>query len=264
MKSLIFAVFLAVSTVSAAQTSASLPSPVQDISARSVLEQAGHALAPLPAGIKFRNYALTGTIQLEGTPGQHSVKILSRSDGDLRFEIEFSDGTTHSVVIRAGHSGRIKGESGREMRINNNALAGTEIAFLPTPAGLAELAADARAIDAGGAEIVAGRTVHRILLTRQYPKEKDPLGIRTERSKTELLVDTETFFILRVRHLAYGPDANAHKNAVRELEFSDYREVSGCWVPFQMLETLDGQRTWTISVSSIELNPNLTDLDFKF
>jgi hypothetical protein len=265
MRSFLCVLLLFGSARNFAQAPAASPSATaQDAAALQILKQAVHTLAPSPASARFKDYALTGSIEVPGTPGDNRVKILARGSSDLHFEIAFADGKTHSVITREGHGGRIRNASGNERKITHNSRAGTEIAFLPVPSALAEMVASARLVEDGGSETVNGRAAQRVVIARQYPKEKDPFGTFTERSRTELFIDVESFVILKIRHSAYPPDASAMKSVVRELEFSDYREVNGCLAPFQISETLDGQKSWTIYVTSLDFSPNLADPDFQF
>jgi hypothetical protein len=228
--------------------------------AKGLLQQTISAMSAAPNAPAVRDFSLAGSMQIADSEAMNPVRILSRGTDDMRLDITMSEGGTHSVAFLRGR-GRMRDRPGKEVVLSSASRAGTDIAFLPTPGMLADILDSARQITDLGSDLVNGRAVRRIVVSRQYSKEKDPLGVMTARSKTEFFIDAESFLILKIRNIAY--DARGQKSSQRELTFSDYRAVNGVILPFSIAESSDGQKSWAITVESLDLNPKLTDADFK-
>jgi hypothetical protein len=229
-------------------------------SARQILEQTIATMSPGSTGGAIKDFSLAGSIQIAGSSSAGSVRILSRGNDDMRLDIAMQGGGTHSVAFLRGR-GLVRDRQGTETRLSSSSRAGTEIAFLPTPGVLSDFLGSAREITMSADETVNGRLAHHLTLSRQYPQAKDPTGLISARSRTEFFIDAETSLILRIRQVVY--DTRGKTSSQRELAFSDYRPINGLVLPFSITEISDGQKTWTITVESISLSPELSDTDFQ-
>jgi hypothetical protein len=63
-------------------------------------------------------------------------------------------------------------------------------------------------------------------------------------------------------HFLTHPDDNLLTNIPIDVLFSDYRVVSGVQVPFRIQRFLNGTLQLDITISSVSINPGLTDSDF--
>jgi len=234
----------------------------QAATAQQLIERAIQTLAISPDAMKFKSFALTGNIVPQGTADSQAIRVLVRGLYDLRFEIAHQDGSTHLVVTRAGGKGALRDAAGRVTKITRNARAGTEVPFLPLPGMLAELLAYAGTITDLGIDTMGGRTVHHVVISRQFPQGSDPDGTMTARSTVDIFIDSENFLIVRLGHAA--ADLSGKRSIARTVTFADYRPVNGAMVPFLITESLDGQKTWSIAVSSIDFNRKCQDTDFQF
>jgi hypothetical protein len=207
----------------------------------------------------IKDFRLTGFMQISGSSLRNTIKVVSRGPDDMRLDIAMAEGGTHSVTFLGGQ-GKMRDRMGKETALSGSSRAGGEIAFLPTPAALSELLGSARAIEYVGSETVNGRPAHHIVVARQYSKNRDPLGVATAHSRTELFIDVHTSLVVKIASLVY--EARGQKSSRRELILADYRAVNGLILPFSITEMLDGQVSWAITVESIELNPKLADKDF--
>ena len=54
------------------------------------------------------------------------------------------------------------------------------------------------------------------------------------------------------------------KGQISQIKMSDYKEVSGLYFPYSMVQGLKGGQSQPIVIESIEVNPAVTDADFKF
>lgn len=234
----------------------------QGATARQVIEHAIQVLTLSPDAIGFKSFALTGNMLPEGSADSQAISVLVRGLYDVRFEIAHQDGRTQLVVTRAGGKGALRDVTGRVTKITRNTRAGTEVPFLPLPGMLADLLASAGTIADLGIDTVGGRTVHHVVISRQFPRGNDPDGTMTARSTVDIFIDSENFLILKLGHTA--ADLSGRRSITRTVTFTDYRPVNGAMVPFLITESLDGQKTWSIIVSSIDFSSKFQDTDFQF
>lgn len=59
------------------------------------------------------------------------------------------------------------------------------------------------------------------------------------------------------------PDADMNRDIGVEVDYSDYRLVDGVQVPYRIRKYLNGSLILDISVSSVIVNPTLSDSDFQ-
>lgn len=231
----------------------------QSVSARQLVEQAIAALTLSPDGYHFKNFALVGTIRRTGAANE-PVKIIGRHLYDLRFDISLADGSTHSVMRSRG-KGTIRRPDGTSIQIRENLRVGTHAPFLPLPGLLADLLASGAVITDQGSETISGRVARHVSLARQFPPQADPGGRMSAGSRIDLFIDSQNFQIVQISHAV--PDPSGRWALSRVATFADYRAVRGLMVPFDLSETIDGQTTWTITVTSIDLSPAIQDSDFQ-
>lgn len=246
---------IGMATLGHSQTSGGQPA----MSAQQLMAKAVAAMSASQSAGEIRAYSLQGVMQRAGSSEGEPIKVQARGRYDMRVEINMREGT-HSVALLGGR-GKIKDRFGKESVASGGPPTGTEIAFLPLPALIGEVAAQGQSGSFLGTEMLDGRLVHHVSFSTPSTQEKAAAGILQGRSQTEFFIDAETFLVVKIRHLAF--DSRGQRPLVRELSFSDYRPSNGLLLPFTLAETISGQRTWTISVNSIELNPKLTDASFQ-
>jgi hypothetical protein len=80
----------------------------------------------------------------------------------------------------------------------------------------------------------------------------------------DLLVDAASFDILTVEDFPYsrGSTGKGRDAAPREIDYQDFRLVSGVRVPFSINTKLEGQRTFSIHLREAAFDANLTVGDF--
>jgi hypothetical protein len=73
--------------------------------------------------------------------------------------------------------------------------------------------------------------------------------------------DTESFIPIGLEsEIKQGPA----KGQVMQIKQSEYQEVAGLYFPFSMTQALKGQEAQPFKITKIEINPSVTDTDFKF
>jgi hypothetical protein len=230
--------------------------------ARQLIEHAIQALAVSQDAMESKSFALTGNMLPEGSADSQAIRVLVRGLYDIRFEIAHQDGSTHLVVTRAGGTGALRDAAGRVTKITRNARAGTEVPFLPLPGMLADLLVSAGQVTDLGIDTVGDHPVHHLVISRRFPQGSDPDGTMTAHSTIDIFIDSENFLIVKLAHTA--ADLSGRRGIARSVTFADYRPVNGIMVPFLITESLDGQKTWSIAVSSIDFNRKCQDTDFQF
>jgi outer membrane lipoprotein-sorting protein len=68
--------------------------------------------------------------------------------------------------------------------------------------------------------------------------------------------------IIGVRH-PYVIDTTHGKTIERELRFSDFRNVKGTLLPFEISESQGGQHLSTIRLTDVSLNVGLSSAEFE-
>ncbi len=93
---------------------------------------------------------------------------------------------------------------------------------------------------------------------------EDPPGRRSGLSQfslVEFLIDSSSFLPLRVRYFLRA-DKDAQAKIMVENVYSDYRQVGGVVLPFQMDRFLGAQKALSLKITSIAFNRGLGDDQF--
>jgi outer membrane lipoprotein-sorting protein len=108
-----------------------------------------------------------------------------------------------------------------------------------------------------GKETIDGTETFKIKLT------KEPVTIDgvEEDDISFYFFDIENFVPLALQSEIKSGQA---KGMISEITFSDYQEVDGMYFPFSMTQGAKGQPGAPITISAIELNPNVDDSIFVF
>ena len=108
-----------------------------------------------------------------------------------------------------------------------------------------------------GKETIEGTEAFKIKLV------KEPLTIdgKQEDDITYYFFDVDNFVPIATQsEIKSGPA----KGQMSETTMSDYQEVDGLYFPFSMTQGLKGQPGQPITITKIELNPEVDDAAFKF
>ncbi|MCH7525287.1 MAG: outer membrane lipoprotein-sorting protein [Bacteroidetes bacterium] len=108
-----------------------------------------------------------------------------------------------------------------------------------------------------GKEDIDGTETFKIKLT------KEPITVdgKEEEDVSFYFFDTENFVPIAMQsEIKTGQG----KGMIQEITFSDYQEVDGLYFPFSMTQGVKGQPEAPITISAIELNPEVDDSVFAF
>jgi outer membrane lipoprotein-sorting protein len=108
-----------------------------------------------------------------------------------------------------------------------------------------------------GKEDIDGTETFKIKLT----KELITVDGKEEEDVSFYFFDTENFVLIAIQsEIKTGQG----KGMIQEITFSDYQEVDGLYFPFSMTQGVKGQPGAPITISAIELNPEVDDSVFAF
>jgi hypothetical protein len=251
-----------VSLLSIPVSAQQVPAPAtQDLGARQLIQHTIQVLATSQEAAAYKDFQMTGMMTLEGSSESRGVAVFARGLHDLRFEFEQQDGTIHRSLTRGDGKNAVQGASGRTTKINRNARAGTEVPLLPLPGLLSDLLRTAGRIEEIGTEPVNGRPAHHLKIFPTIPPGIDSDGVLAAHSTIELFIDSQSFVVLRIAHIASDP--TGRRSLARAVNFDDYRWINGVKVPFSLEETLEGQKTWSISIVALDFTRKFNDKDFE-
>ncbi len=108
-----------------------------------------------------------------------------------------------------------------------------------------------------GKEDIDGTETFKIKLT------KEPITVdgKEEEDVSFYFFDTENFVPIAMQSEI---KTGQRKGMIQEITFSDYQEVDGLYFPFSMTQGVKGQPGDPITISAIELNPEVDDSVFAF
>ena len=108
--------------------------------------------------------------------------------------------------------------------------------------------------EAGGVSTVQIRV-------QQHNPSVDPTGIITQLTSRDFFIDPATSLIVKTEVMTH-PLETLTVSLPEDVYFSNYQRVNGVMVPFTVTETINGQKVWTIQLSSVQFNSGLGDADF--
>ena len=112
-------------------------------------------------------------------------------------------------------------------------------------------------VELAGKESFDGADTYKLKLTKE-PRTVD--GNKVE--------DVSYYFFEVESYVPIGQESEIKqgpaKGQVSQIKMSDYKEVSGLYFPYSMVQGLKGGQSQPLVIESIEVNPAVSDDDFKF
>ncbi len=78
----------------------------------------------------------------------------------------------------------------------------------------------------------------------------------------DLYIDPASFLVIKLEETVYS-DSNIGMKLSHEINFTNYHTAGNIRVPFTVTETVNGQETWSMTLSSITFNNGLTVTEFN-
>jgi hypothetical protein len=250
-------------TTSSGDQMATVMSPApQDPRAVSTVNQALLAAGGLSAIRAIADYTGTGTItyRMPGQP-QGSLTIRGTTLDQVRMDATLAGGVRSQAISDGTLS--IKGENESVWHAPFEAPMSPGRMVLPylllasafNNPGTSN--STGYALSYKGIVELSGHPAYDIQLEFIIPGLYDPDGLFREYHSIEFFLDTSTLLVVRTQESIPNHD-------VRQIQYSDYRQVSGVLVPFSITaEASSFWQTWVIQLDKITFNAGLQDSDFR-
>jgi len=233
----------------------------RDPQAISVLSQSIAAVGGLQAILAVQDLTATGNITYFWANQTVSGTVVIKELGLAHFRLDatLSDGVQSWIMANGTSVERRPDGSLSQLPVQlTYKTASFTFPFLQVLAALQDPSWD---VSHAGSVTHNGRPAYDIRLQKTYPQTRDPLGLQSKASKSDIFIDSGSLLILAVQSRTYGRNGRP-TNAPHELQYSNYQLVNGLQFPMTILDLIGGQQTSSIQVSQVAFNQGLSDSDF--
>jgi hypothetical protein len=234
----------------------------RDPQAVALLQQAIAAMGGIAAIGSVLDFTGSGAITYYWAGVEVNCPVTVRGTGSQQFRLDANlPQGTRSWVVSDGQ-GSLQEPSGQKTSIpfsNSWNLANLNA---PDLALMAALNDSSFSIILAGQPAIGGKQLYDVRLQKNFGSTDDPSGTLSKWSQRDYLIDPATLMVVAAQDTQYSNDSPRHPFR-HQIAFADYRVVNGASFPFSITETVEGQQTWTIQLSSITLNSGLTDSTFQ-
>ena len=228
---------------------------------------ASRALSALTGGAAVNDVILTGAAtRIAGSTHETGTATLkAKGTQESRIDLTLTSGQHTQIRNQApGYpQGAWSGPDGVSHPISlHNCL--TDAAwFFPSLSSLAALASPNLALAYLGQETRQGISVQHLRFWRQASAgSTNTVQLIRRLSTIDMYLDSASLLPVAISFNLH-PDNDGETNIAAEVDFSDYRVVGGIRVPFHVQELRNGGVVLDISISSVIINPGLSDTDFS-
>jgi hypothetical protein len=223
------------------------PAP-KDPRAVSVLSQALAVAGGTTALAAVMDYTATGTVTYPASQSPAitgTITISGRGLNQYRLDEVLPAGADSQIISGGGIA--VKTQAGAVLQVPFPAPVMAGATTLPC-LHVAALSSDSNVMLVyKGIVSQGGMSLHDILAVRVFPAQPDPPGPFLELGNAELFIDASTFQLVTAQDTLRG-------GAVRSIQYSNYRVVSGVAVPFVVTEQINSGVTRQIQLNQISFN----------
>ncbi|HXN25214.1 MAG TPA: hypothetical protein VOA41_20965 [Candidatus Dormibacteraeota bacterium] len=253
---LVLLAFLTITFSATAQQPPPASTPQRDPQAITVLTQ---SIAAMGGSVPSDSVA-TGTVTLVAGSRTETgtIRILTRGSDQTSEQIQ-SQYTNRSVNYSRGEASEIEGTSTRVLQKELVVTSQCPDFALPVFAGA--LNNTQTALQYMALETISGVPAHHIRFWQTFPASQPRLAHLAEFSTKDVWIDAVTSLPRRLsseRREARG----AAPRIPLEINYSDYRNLSGALYPFRISKSLNGTPWVTITITGVTFNTGLRDADF--
>jgi hypothetical protein len=218
------------------------------------------ALAALSPNIAISDVTLTGTVRrIAGSDDQSGTATLKAlSSGAARSDLSLSSGMLSEIYnsSSSGPTGAWSGPDGVSHPISFHNLFSEPAWFFPTFAISRRLSLGYVAADIGP-ETHNGRQVEHFSVYQSLSSPSLP-GLSIQHlTQLDFFIDSQTFLPASLS-FSIHPDHNISVDILVEIEFSDYRAVSGAQVPFHIQKSVNGTMLLDIELQTVSINSGIS------
>jgi hypothetical protein len=189
--------------------------------------------------------AYTATLSILGTTG-------------FRLDSKTATGETSTRIY--GRYGTIQEADGRKYPLPSNTAISGIVQF--PQLRLVGFPASGESLIDRGLVTVDGASLHRVTVECSA-STRNQGAVQGSMVATDFYFDPATHLLLKsVNKIRLSGTGNS--DFLRVVAYEDYRQVSGGMIPFRYVQTLDGNKQWTLQLSDVQLNPALIPTYFAF
>jgi len=221
--------------------------------------QAAAVLSQMAAATRWSSLAIpadavaTGTLTPYRGETQETASVVIKAKGSRQYRTEVLDATGYRTTILNGDTAAVLASDGTRFIPRHSAISMLPAAFpfLYVSIAVADGSASLRYL---GTESLGSELTHRIEVVRESTPQQRAIRLVVWVSSATLLpVQIET-----TRVAVENPTVTRATARV----LSDYRVVNGLAVPFRQEEYANGQRLYTLQLTSVRFNVGLSDIEF--
>lgn len=232
----------------------------KDPQAVSILTQSLTAVGGMSAISAIQDYTGNGTITYNwaGEPVQAPVTVRGMGVSTFRVDSTLSSGTRTWAVD--GLTGTLILPDGTRSgsALYNLTTAGS--LTLPAVRLASILSNTTTSISYVGQITANGHTSYQIHCVLPSNSSLPP-PIGPGYGSFDLFIDSTSFLLVGLTETVYS-EANPQVALSHEIDFSNYQLIGGVACPFGISESVNGQQTWSISLSSLSFNAGLAEAIF--
>jgi hypothetical protein len=222
------------------------------------------SLSQLEGNTSISDVALTGSVhRIAGSDDESgSATLKALSSGAARADLSLSSGTISEIhdSSSSGPAGTWSGPDGHSHTIPFHNLLTESAWFFPTFAISRRLAADYDVTDIG-TETRNGRQVEHLSVSQKASQFPPGAPSFQHLTQVDFYLDSQTFLPDAITYNVH-PDDNALLDIPVEIDFSDYRPVSGVQIPFHIQKFLNNSLLLDFQVQSAAINSGLPASEF--
>jgi hypothetical protein len=190
--------------------------------------------------------------------GQSTIK--SRGLSQFRIDTALPEGTWSYIVNNA--AGEFALPNGPVIALAGHNTFNAGALTLPIcTINAATLDSTATIIDMGTVKF-GSAVVRQIRIQRSLPGDTN--GSLSKLTRRDFFFDPTSSLLVEIQDAVHPPADAVNGTLLHVLDFGNYQKINGIVVPFSVTETLNGQQTWTVQLSSLVFNTGLSDADFQF
>jgi hypothetical protein len=234
----------------------------KDPQAVSILSQSLNAVGGLSAISGIQDYTGTGNITYNWAGDSVPAPVTVRGMGIANFRLDAAlpDGTRTFAV--SGYSGVLISPDGTRQPTSAYNFFTAGSLNLPY-VRLASCLTDATtAISFVGNVSANGQQVYQVhFATAPLPSVAATGSLQTL-GAFDLYIDPASFLVIKLEESVYS-DSNIGMKLSHEIAYTNYQTSGNIRVPLTVTETVNGQQTWSMTLSSIAFNSGLAIAEFN-
>nr|MDP9266939.1 hypothetical protein [Acidobacteriota bacterium] len=226
------------------------------------LSLAAQSMAALTRGSPLSDVTLTAQAsRFAGSDNETGVATLAaKGTGNSRVDLVLSGGRRTEIrTVTAGFpTGTWSGIDGASHECPAHNCWTDAVWFFPALLSFSTAGSDPNLV----LSYVGGETRAGVQVQHIRSRYRSDLGLFQRLSRVDIYVDQTSHLPVAITFNTHA-DNDANLNIPVEIQFSDYREVNGVKVPFQINKLLSGTLVLQLSVSNATINTGLPDSYFK-